>query len=268
MEYYELLRTIHAHLTPRTYVEIGVRNGASLALALPETLCIGVDPAMEILHPIGPRTKLFHETSDDFFAHHDLAAELDGLPVDLAFIDGMHLVEFALRDFANLERYCGPGSVILVHDCLPVDRETSTRERTTQVWSGDVWKLVVGLRRHRPDLTVTTLDVPPTGMAVITGLDLRSDVLRRRMARLSERLVALDYDDVLVPDRDGPLNRIGHDWPSVAAALDARLRPGAGAAPTRGRARSRIRHLGDAARRLSRPSASTPPTSPSGGSPR
>lgn len=253
MEYYELLRTIHAHLAPRTYVEIGVRHGASLALALPETRCIGVDPAMEILHPVGPRTKLFHQTSDEFFAHHDLAAALDGLPVDLAFIDGMHLVEFALRDFANLERYCAPGSVILVHDCLPVDRETSTRERTTQVWSGDVWKLVVGLRRHRPDLAVTTLDVPPTGMAVITGLDPRSAVLRRRMTRLCQSFMALDYDDALVPDKDGPLNRVGHDWPTVAAVLDARLRPPPG---------SRIRHLGAAARRLSRLSARTPPTSP------
>ena len=31
---------------------------------------------------------------------------------DLAFIDGMHHFEFALRDFANLERHCAPGSTM------------------------------------------------------------------------------------------------------------------------------------------------------------
>ena len=47
-------------------------------------------------------------TSDDFFASHDLAQVLGGRPVDLAYIDGMHQFEFALRDFMNLERYVGP----------------------------------------------------------------------------------------------------------------------------------------------------------------
>jgi hypothetical protein len=35
-------------------------------------------------------------------------ALLGGLPVELGFIDGMHLFEFALRDFMNLERLCTP----------------------------------------------------------------------------------------------------------------------------------------------------------------
>ena len=41
---------------------------------------------------------LFPQTSDEFFARNDVGAELGGLPVDLAFIDGMHHFEFALRD--------------------------------------------------------------------------------------------------------------------------------------------------------------------------
>ena len=39
--------------------------------------------------------------------------------VRLAFIDGMHLFEFALRDFINTERHCSPKAVIVFDDILP-----------------------------------------------------------------------------------------------------------------------------------------------------
>ena len=51
--------------------------------------------------------------------------------MDFAFIDGMHLFEFALRDFMNLERHCTPQSVIMVHDCYPTEREHAEREPQT-----------------------------------------------------------------------------------------------------------------------------------------
>lgn len=93
------------------------------------------------------------------------------LPIDLVFIDGLHLFEQVLRDIAAVEARCTAESVILVHDCLPIDAVTSSRERTTVVWSGDVWKAIPALRSARPDLRIKTLDVAPTGLGVITGLD-------------------------------------------------------------------------------------------------
>lgn len=223
MEYYNLLRSIHEYLRPRTYVEIGVRHGESMCLASPETLAIGVDPRAEIKFPLGDRARVYGVTSDEFFSCYDVAAELAGLPVDLAFIDGMHLFEYALRDFANLERSCSPHSVVLIHDCLPIDRVTSARERTTDVWSGDVWKLVTCLRRHRPDLTVTTVDVPPTGLGIVTGLDPTSTTLTVHYEELYSSYVPLDYDDLLAVDKDAALNRASWDWATVAAILDRRL---------------------------------------------
>ena len=194
VDYYELLGRVHEALRPRTYVEIGVHNGQSLAAALPGTLAVGIDPEADVTFPLQCEAKLFAQTSDEFFAQHDLRAELGGRHVDLAFIDGMHLFEFALRDFVNLEQGCATSSTILVHDCLPIDAETSSRERTTVVWSGDVWKLVLCLRKHRPDLDVVTVDVPPTGMAFVSKLDPSSRALADRLDDLYAEYVPMTYE--------------------------------------------------------------------------
>jgi Methyltransferase domain len=192
--YLELLDRIHAHVRPRTYVEIGVRHGGSLARALPDTLSVGIDPALDAADTGDQRRKLFALTSDDFFARHDMREVLEGLDVDLAFVDGMHLFEFALRDFANLERLARPDSVILVHDCLPIDAVTSAREQTTDVWTGDVWKLVPCLLETRPDLHIVTSDVRLSGMVFITRLDPGSSVLDARREELERRWIDVGYD--------------------------------------------------------------------------
>src|SRR5688500_8000921 len=166
-DYTALLARIHAHLRPRTYVEIGVDTGQSLRLVPAPTQAIGIDPAPSVRGEMPANVRIFTQTSDDFFAGHDVKALFGGLPVDLAFIDGMHHFEFALRDFVNLERCAAPGSTILVHDCFPHDRLTAERERVTTFWSGDVWKLVVLLKKYRPDLAIHTIAAPPTGLCVI-----------------------------------------------------------------------------------------------------
>jgi Glycosyltransferase 61 len=105
----------------------------------------------------------------------------------------MHLFEFALRDFINLERACGRDSVIAVHDCDPPNAEAAARERTTAFWTGDVWKLVLCLKRHRPDLRVAVVDVPPSGLGIVTNLDPGSTLLEERYAQICDELVELDF---------------------------------------------------------------------------
>ncbi len=166
--YFHLLADVHRRLAPRTYLEVGVNEGHSLRLVGASTRIVGVDPEPKVDALDHPDWTVVPATSEAFFAEHDVAGLL-GAPLDLAFVDGLHLFEVALADVLAIERLAHPGTIVLVHDVVPIDAETSTRERTTTIWSGDVWKAVVLLRRHRPDLTVTTLDVGPTGMAVITG---------------------------------------------------------------------------------------------------
>ena len=85
-------------------------------------------------------------TSDDFFASPQCAAHLRQ-PIDLAFIDGMHLVEFALRDFMQVERRASRAGMIVLDDIFPNHPLQARRVRESGVWTGDVWKILPCLRR-------------------------------------------------------------------------------------------------------------------------
>jgi hypothetical protein len=214
---YVLARILDA-VKPRTYVEIGVAQGNSLRLVKPPTLAIGVDPDPQLAGPVAGNHKVFAETSDAFFAGRDPRAELGGLPIDLAFIDGMHHFEVALRDFANLERYSTPDSIILIHDCYPLDRETAERERQRDFWSGDIWRLILLLKKHRPDLAVHTIGTAPTGLALVRNLDPGSRFLLERYDQLHEEFLALDYA-YLDDDMAGKLSLFPNDWARIRTLL-------------------------------------------------
>ncbi len=215
--YYDLLRRIHQYLRPRTYLEIGVHEGHSLALVEPGTRTVGVDPEPKATSP-PPDTTIIASTSDGFFERPDIGDLLDG-GVDLAFVDGLHLFEQTLRDIANVERHASTDGVILVHDCLPIDAVTSARERSTMVWSGDVWKSIVALRHHRPDLTIHTVDVAPTGLAVITGLDPKNTTLSGRFDRIVADVCALTFADLETHGRDDMLAVVPNSWEAISPLL-------------------------------------------------
>jgi hypothetical protein len=217
-DYLEVLRRIHAALQPRTYVEIGVAVGDSIRLAAPATRAIGVDPSPQISNPLPTNVRIIAATSDEFFAGAGARDALSGTPIDLAFIDGMHHFEFALRDFINIERLSASASTVLIHDCYPLNRLTAERERQTDFWSGDVWRLVVALRRHRPDLKVHTIATPPTGLAVVRGLDQDSNILAERYEAIVAEMLATDFS-VLERSKAEMVNRCPNEWEHIAALL-------------------------------------------------
>jgi methyltransferase family protein len=158
-------------------------------------------------------------TSDEFFASHHVKSEFSGRPLDLAFIDGMHRFEYALRDFINIERYSAPATIVLVHDCYPLDGATSARDRVTKFWSGDAWKLIVCLKKYRPDLSVDVLAAPPTGLGVIRRLDRKSTLLQTRLESLYQEFVPLDYSAV-ASDKRGALGLLPGSWGTARRLFD------------------------------------------------
>jgi len=170
--YLETLEFLHRVMEPRNYLEIGIRHGKSLALA--KCPAVGVDPMPEIKHELSAMTRIVQIPSDAFFESRD---EILSAKPDLVFIDGMHLFEYALRDFMHVEAISGPDTIVVIDDILPNMVQQAYRDRETIYWTGDVWKLYAALKKYRPDLSLILLDTRPTGLLLITGLDSKNTIL-------------------------------------------------------------------------------------------
>jgi len=215
-DYLSILGCLHSYLQPRSYVEIGVEFGSTLKLTCAETKVIGIDPAPQIEDELAAKISLYRQTSDDFFAQNNLHDLLGG-PLALAFIDGLHIFEQVLRDFINLEKYSDPDSLILIHDCLPLDKRTASRTRTTQFWSGDVWKIVPCLKKERSDLQITTIPAYPTGLCLISGLNSNSRFLEKNFSVIIERYLSLEFDKI--ENKADFFSLSVNDWSSIRDTL-------------------------------------------------
>lgn len=175
MDYLAFLEHLHARIQPLNYLEIGVRWGHSLGAA--RCRAVGIDPAFAIDQELHTEVHLFRTTSDEYFARPDPLAVTGGEPFDFAFIDGMHLFEFALRDFINVERNSRPGSLIIFDDVLPRQVVEANRVRATSAWTGDVYPVLAVLEKYRPDVLTVAVNTQPTGLLMVMGLDPTSTVL-------------------------------------------------------------------------------------------
>ncbi|MEM9667536.1 MAG: class I SAM-dependent methyltransferase [Pseudomonadota bacterium] len=177
------LNDLHQKLAPGSYLEIGVREGASLALS--RCSSIGIDPAFNIKAGITCPVSLYKMISDDFFAQTPRSDIFSGSAIDFGFIDGYHNFDFALRDFINLEKLTHSRSVIVFDDVLPRDEKQAELKPHGGAWAGDVWRIMRCLRTKRPDLKLTAVSTNPCGLLIITGCDAANSVL------------ADNYDDVV-----------------------------------------------------------------------
>jgi predicted O-methyltransferase YrrM len=253
MLYLPFLQALHDLLRPERYLEIGVQHGPSLALA--RCRAVGIDPAYRITSELSCDVRLFHTTSDEYFARPDPLAATDGKPFDLAFIDGMHLFEFALRDFINVERHSCARSVIVFDDVLPRTVDEAARVRHTVAWTGDVYPIIDVLARYRPELIVVPVGTQPTGLLLVMGLDPSNTVLADNydaivteyrspdpqpvppalMDRLTavppQRILAADFWDVFAAmPSDAPADAVRAELgPAVAASLGPAFAPGSAA---------------------------------------
>ena len=200
--YITMLDRLHRVLRPRTYLEIGSRTGESLSVV--QCATIAVDPDFQLTPDFlggKPLCALYRTTSDRFFADVDPKVVLGG-PIEFAFLDGMHLAEFLLRDFMNVERHALANTVLAIHDCVPVETGMARRVENDSAgmavtrhegwWTGDVWKVIVALRKHRPALRVLPVAAGPTGLLLLTNLEPGSRILEERYFDILEDFRAPD----------------------------------------------------------------------------
>ena len=253
MDRHEFLRGLHRVTAARNYLEIGVNDGRSLALS--RVPSIGIDPAFKVNVSLRGDIHLVKATSDDFFATRDPLGHLKsarnplknirkgrpllshyrgGTSLDLAFIDGMHLFEYALRDFMNVERFSRWDTAIVLDDMLPRDVDEAARDRHTKFWAGDVYKLIPVLNKYRPDLLVLPVDTKPTGVLLVLGADPDSTVLKNHYDEIHEEWVVPDPQKV----PESILGRVdavspesilnGSFWPTLVRARNRRAARGRG----------------------------------------
>ena len=184
---YPFLERAHAVLGPRFYLEIGVEYGKSLRLA--DCPAIGIDPAPQVNEDLDSRHFLSLTTSDDFFRLTDGPHRIENL--DLVYIDGMHQIEYVLREFMYVERHSHAGTVIVIDDVFPAHPLQGERVRQSRFWAGDVWKIIPILQGTRPDLLIVPLDTSPTGSLMVLGCDPSNNVLWEKYDILADWAIRL-----------------------------------------------------------------------------
>jgi Methyltransferase domain len=215
MHYVEFMAALHERLAPRTYLEIGVAGGHSLAVS--RCASIGVDPGFAVDQELLAPVSLRRCTSDEYFRSlgEESRTPFGELPIDLAYIDGMHLFENALRDFIGAERYSSRSSVIAFDDVLPRNVDEAARNRAILPWAGDVFRIRFALKKHRPDLKQVLVDTEPTGTLLVARLDPASGVLSDRLDEIVRDYVQPDPQPVPA----GVLMRTGAITPKRALSL-------------------------------------------------
>lgn len=216
--YYELLDRLHELIRPRSYLEIGMGDGSSMALVRPGCRAVGVDPVPTLQTPISAECLVVPQRSEDFFARSDLVRCFPSGPPDLAFIDGLHTFTAVLDDFIGVERIAGPRTVVAIHDTIPLDEPTQRPDRVHAFYTGDVWKLLPVLRDLRPDLDVTTVRTSPSGLTVVTGLDPSNRTLADRRSQILAEYGRLPFS-MAATTRGATLP---DDWVEVRRHLSSR----------------------------------------------
>lgn len=209
--YREILRGLESAGPASWYLEIGSRSGTSLS----DRNCnfIAVDPEFALSTKVFNSAEaqlFFQEESDAFFERNLL--QTAGIVPDLAFIDGMHLIDYVLRDFRNTERAMSAEGVIALHDVLPFNSKMTVHDPDAlsklSGWTGDVWKIIPILQKWRPDLALEVVGAPKTGLLVVRNLDPKNTTLFDKEKEILDAYLAVELSSYGPPNFFGSFDII------------------------------------------------------------
>ena len=146
-----------------SYLEIGVESGFTFNNVHFHNKK-GVDPC-----PIFKSEDVIIKTSDDFFEglcsqnENNENNKSETITFDIVFIDGMHQVEYALKDINNSIKFLNKDGKIIIDDIIPLHKDEQHKlpvnykiendivKYTSMPWTGDIWKLIYHILRYYKD---------------------------------------------------------------------------------------------------------------------
>ena len=184
----ELLQGIIDSYDKKTYLEIGVSNGATF-FRIKCKKKIAVDPkfafntlkkiAWNFINFSNLNNSYYQLDSNSFFKKNKETLISKG-GVDLIFVDGMHTFRQSLEDILNSLDVLNSDGVIVVHDCYPPNEHAASprkeyptkaiklKEGWKGAWCGDVWKSIHYLTKTLDEkLNISVLE-SDYGLGIIT----------------------------------------------------------------------------------------------------
>jgi site-specific DNA-cytosine methylase len=119
----------------------------------------------------------------------------DNFNFDFPEIELKPVIQFLEKDIP--EKYYYNDSTIILHDTIPLNKETSSREILKGSWTGDVFKMVLILKKYRPDLKLYNLEKSP-GACIIKNLNPNSSVLKENYDKIVAEYMNLTFDDIAI----------------------------------------------------------------------
>lgn len=121
------------------YLEIGVdKNLVFNSIPIPTKNKIGVDPIRGGTHRM-TSNYFFKKNSDKF---------------DVIFIDGDHNYEQVKQDLIQCLKILNTNGIIFLHDVLPRSELEQIIPQKIDIWTGDVWKLILELVENSKSLEI------------------------------------------------------------------------------------------------------------------
>ena len=191
------------------YLEIGLEAGRTLENVLAPHR-VGVDPnPLFDTHVLPDGVAIYSVPSDDYFARLPRRTAFD-----IVFVDGLHTYQQTYRDVINAFRHC-PNGVLLIDDVVPSDWISAIPDQAESLelrrqhgidnidWHGDVFKVILMLRDHHPELdwvTITDCGNPQTFVWRRAKTSVGRGPHRRARIRAVSDAVVDSYRDVSFAD--------------------------------------------------------------------